>query len=98
MVRPSASTATAGGPKPKIDGHGQVQDVLHLYNVQNIEVRNLEIRNHGAERAVRRGVHIFLDNFGTGGAPGMDVAIVSATVRGSGEARAMMNCFSDQVL
>lgn len=53
------------GPKPKIDGNGEVEDVLRLYNVQNIEVRNLEITNRGAQRAVRRGVHIFLDNFGT---------------------------------
>jgi hypothetical protein len=53
------------GPKPKIGGNGDVEDAVRLYNVQNIEVRNLEITNHGAERAVRRGVHIFLDNFGT---------------------------------
>jgi hypothetical protein len=54
-----------GGPKPKIDGSGQVEDVVRLYNVQNIEIRNLEITNHGIMPAVRRGVHIFLDNFGT---------------------------------
>ncbi len=53
------------GSKPKIDGAGQVEDVVRLYNIQNIEVRNLEITNHGAQPAVRRGVHIFLDNFGT---------------------------------
>ncbi len=53
------------GPKPKIDGAGEVEDVIRLYNVQNIEVRNLEVTNHGARPAVRRGVHIFLDNFGT---------------------------------
>lgn len=53
------------GPKPKIDGGGQVEDVIRLYNVQNIEVRNLEITNHGEQPALRRGVHIFLDNFGT---------------------------------
>ena len=53
------------GPKPKIDGDGQVEDAVRLYNVQNIEVRNFEITNRGAQRAVRRGVHIFIDNFGT---------------------------------
>lgn len=53
------------GPKPKIDGAGQVEDVIRLYNIQNIEVRNLEVTNHGARPSVRRGVHIFLDNFGT---------------------------------
>jgi hypothetical protein len=53
------------GPKPKIDGAGRVEDAIRLYNVQQIEVRNLEVTNHGPQRAVRRGVHIFLDNFGT---------------------------------
>ncbi len=54
-----------GGPKPRIDGAGQVEDAVRLYNVQQIEVRNLEITNHGAEEAPRRGVHIVLANFGT---------------------------------
>lgn len=53
------------GSKPKIDGQGRVEDVIRLYNLQNIEIRNFEITNHGAEPALRRGVHIFLDNFGT---------------------------------
>ena len=30
-----------------------------------MEIRNFEITNHGLQPAVRRGVHIFLDNFGT---------------------------------
>lgn len=53
------------GGKPKIDGAGKVEDVVRLYNVQNIEIHNLEVTNHGIEPSVRRGVHIFLDNFGT---------------------------------
>ena len=53
------------GPKPRIDGAGQVEDAVKLYNVQHIEVRNLEITNHGTEGTVRRGADIFLDNFGT---------------------------------
>ncbi|PYT29000.1 MAG: xylose ABC transporter [Acidobacteria bacterium] len=53
------------GPKPLIDGAGQVEDAVKLYNVQHIEVRNLEITNHGTEGTVRRGADIFLDNFGT---------------------------------
>src|SRR6185312_3432598 len=53
------------GPRPKIDGEGRVEDVIRLYNIQNVEIRDLEITNHGPRRAVRRGVHIFLDNFGT---------------------------------
>ena len=53
------------GPKPRIDGQGRVQDVVRLYNVQQIQVHNLEVTNHGAAPAKRIGVHIFLDNFGT---------------------------------
>ena len=53
------------GEKPRIDGDGTVDDAVRLYNVQYIELRNLEVTNHGAQPAVRRGVHIFLDNFGT---------------------------------
>ena len=53
------------GPRPRIDAEGQVEDAVRLYNVQNIEVRSLEITNQGREPAIRRGVHILLDNFGT---------------------------------
>lgn len=53
------------GHRPRIDGAGQVEDAIRLHNVQYIEVRNLEVTNQGAQPAVRRGVHIFLDNFGT---------------------------------
>ncbi|MEI9970844.1 MAG: hypothetical protein WDO73_01650 [Ignavibacteriota bacterium] len=53
------------GARPRIDGAGQVEDALRLYNVQWIEVRNLELTNQGATPAIRRGAHIFLDNFGT---------------------------------
>jgi hypothetical protein len=56
----------AEGALPRIDGMGTVEDAVRLYNVQEIEVRNLEITNHGDTVADRRGVHIFLDNFGTG--------------------------------
>jgi hypothetical protein len=53
------------GAKPKIDGEGRLEDVIRLYNIQNVEIRDLEVTNHGPRPAVRRGVHIFLDNFGT---------------------------------
>src|SRR5258708_3101610 len=33
------------GPRPRIDGAGQVEDAVRLYNVQFIEVRNLEVTN-----------------------------------------------------
>jgi hypothetical protein len=55
------------GPRPRIDGDGQVEDVIRLYNVQQVEVRNFEVTNLGPKPAVRRGVHIFLDNYGTAG-------------------------------
>ena len=53
------------GARPRIDGDGAMEDAVLLRNVQQIEVRNLEITHHGAAVAVRRGVHIVLDNFGT---------------------------------
>ena len=53
------------GTRPRIDGGGQVEDAIRLYNVQQIEVRNLEVTNLGSQPAFRRGVHIFLDNYGT---------------------------------
>jgi hypothetical protein len=53
------------GPLPRIDAHGEFEDAVRLYNVQFIEIRNLDVTNHGAAPAVRRGVHVFLDNFGT---------------------------------
>ena len=54
------------GARPKIDGAGRFEDAIRLYNVEGIEVRNLEVTNRGDAPAVRRGVHVFLDNFGTG--------------------------------
>lgn len=53
------------GPHPRLDGNGIIDDVVLLRNVQQIEIRNLEITNHGSSPAARRGVHISLDNFGT---------------------------------
>ncbi len=53
------------GPRPRIEGAGLVEDAVRLYNLQWIEVHDLEITNRGPEPAVRRGVHIFLDNYGT---------------------------------
>jgi hypothetical protein len=55
------------GPQPRIDGGGKVEDAVRLYNVQHIELHNLEITNQGEGEAARRGVHIFLDNFGDAG-------------------------------
>lgn len=53
------------GAIPRIEGNGATEDVILLRNLQQIEVHNLEITNQGTTPAVRRGVHIVLDNFGT---------------------------------
>ncbi len=53
------------GRLPRIDAGGKIADALRLYNVEFIEVRHLELTNQGDSPALRRGVHIFLDNFGT---------------------------------
>jgi hypothetical protein len=53
------------GPLPRIVGGSSVEDVVRLYNVEQVEIRDLEITNHGTAPALRRGVHVFLDNFGT---------------------------------
>jgi hypothetical protein len=53
------------GTLPRIDGSGEVEDVVRLENVEEIEVHHLEITNHGARPALRRGVLIAVANFGT---------------------------------
>ena len=53
------------GPLPRIDGEGKVENVIQLINVEGVEVRHLEITNHGEQPAVRRGVLIAAINFGT---------------------------------
>ena len=53
------------GARPKIDGGGSVEDAVLVRNQQWVEVRNLEVTNHGPVAAIRRGVHVTLDNFGT---------------------------------
>lgn len=57
--------AYGAGAMPRIDGSG-FEDAVRLYNIEYVEVRDLEITNHGRTPGVRRGVHIFLDNFGVG--------------------------------
>jgi len=53
------------GARPRIEGQGKVGDAVLIYNAQQIEVRNLEVTNSGPAPAVRRGVYIHLQNFGT---------------------------------
>ena len=53
------------GPLPLIAAGGKAKDAVRLYNVQYVEVRDLAITNHGRTAAIRRGVDVVLDNFGT---------------------------------
>lgn len=53
------------GALPRIDGEGAVESVLQLKNIEQVEVRHLEITNHGTAPAVRRGVLIAAVNCGT---------------------------------
>jgi len=53
------------GPLPRIDGEGQVEDVVRLVNVEEVEVHHLEITNHGMRSGLRRGVLVAVINFGT---------------------------------
>lgn len=53
------------GSLPRIDGDGKVENTLTLENVEQIEVRHLELTNHGAIPEERRGVLIAAVNFGT---------------------------------
>ena len=53
------------GPKPRIDGEGDVLDTLLLRNVEFWEVRDLEITNFGTNREPwRTGVRIVTDGLG----------------------------------
>lgn len=53
------------GPLPRIDGDGAVENVLEIANVQDVEVRHLELTNHSSAPGVRRGVLIAASDDGT---------------------------------
>ncbi len=53
------------GARPRIDGEGNVENVVQLQNVQQVELRNLELTNHGDTEGVRRGVLIAAVDYGT---------------------------------
>lgn len=54
------------GPRPRIDAEGQYLYAVYLYNVQYIELKNLEITNKGPkDRPNRCGVYIHIKDFGT---------------------------------
>jgi hypothetical protein len=63
--RPIVFDRYGEGSPPRIEGRGEVEDAVRIFNAQHLEVRNLEVTNQGPAPALRRGVHIQLQNFGT---------------------------------
>jgi Right handed beta helix region len=61
---PIQVTMYGGGVKPVINGDGLSEDAVLLKNQEYWEIENLDITNTGPARAVRRGVHIAVENFG----------------------------------
>ncbi len=53
------------GVLPLVAGDGAVTDAVLLRNVEQIELHHLAVTNHGTGVAVRRGVDVLLDNYGT---------------------------------
>jgi hypothetical protein len=53
-----------GGVKPQIDADGLAEDAVLLKNQEYWEIEDLDITNTGPEGAVRRGVHVMLENYG----------------------------------
>ena len=53
------------GPKPRIDGHGEVGAAVLLRNVEFVTVEDLHLTNYGGTRGPERyGLYILLENFG----------------------------------
>ena len=85
---------------PHIDGAGDIEDVVRLYNIQQIEVRDLEITNHGTAEAVRCGVHVILDNYGVGKhivIAGLYIHDVTGTERQKGNGGIIFQTIGDEV-
>ncbi|MET7535686.1 carbohydrate binding domain-containing protein [Streptomyces sp. NPDC005507] len=56
----------SGGARPVIEGGGTVYAAVHLLNVEQWEIRGLEITNKGATDAERNGILVELADHGTG--------------------------------
>jgi hypothetical protein len=63
--RPIVFDRYGDGDLPLLDGDGTIEDTVLLRNIEQVEVRHLAITNHGTTPAVRRGVDVLLDDFGT---------------------------------
>ena len=62
--RPIVLGMYGAGVRPQINGDGPAEDAVLLKNQEYWEIENLEITNTGRVPAVRRGVHVMLENFG----------------------------------
>jgi len=62
--RPITVDMYGGGVRPVIRGNGLVEDAVLLKNQEYWEIQNLEVTNTGATPAVRRGVHVAVENYG----------------------------------
>ncbi|MBS1852503.1 MAG: right-handed parallel beta-helix repeat-containing protein [Acidobacteria bacterium] len=62
--RPIRVGKFGGDAKPLIQGNGEVEDAVLLKNQEYWEIQDLEISNHGAKPALRRGVHVAVENYG----------------------------------
>lgn len=62
--RPIRFYAFGSGPRPRIDTAGAFEDAVLIRNAQHVELRDLELTNHGTEDRPRRGVHVVADNCG----------------------------------
>jgi hypothetical protein len=63
--RPVVFAAHGDGARPRIDTNGAFEDAVLIRNAQHVEVRDLELTNHGAGAQPRRGVNLVADNEGT---------------------------------
>ncbi len=55
-----------GEARPRFDGEGKVRETVYLYNMEYVEVEDLEVTNTGPERKPgRRGVAVHIKDFGT---------------------------------
>jgi hypothetical protein len=59
------TNSPANGALARINGNGAASAVL-IRNAQHVEISNLELTNESSTVAARRGLHVVLDNFGTG--------------------------------
>lgn len=63
--RPVVFAAHGDGARPRIDTEGAFEDAVLIRNAQHVEVRDLEVTNHGEGAKPRRGVNVMADNDGT---------------------------------